>query len=65
MGGFVFKGFIMERCSDGVHAHFTLTTVSTGAGIFSEDSGAKIQFRGVNTVTPVDETGLYGTLPLG
>ena len=55
----------MERCSEGVHAHFTLTAVSTGAGIFSEYSGAKIQFRSVNTVTSVDESLKHGTLPLG
>ena len=65
MSGFVSESFVVERDSEGVHAHFTLTTVGTVAGTFSEDSGAKIQFRGVNTVTPVDETGLYGTLPLG
>ena len=55
----------MERCSEGVHAHFTLTAVSTGAGIFSEYSGAKIQFRSVNTVTSVDESLKHGTLPFG
>ena len=65
MGGFVSESFVMECCSEGVHAHFTLTTVATGAGIFSEDSGAKIQFRSVNTVTTVDESLKYGTLPFG
>jgi ribosomal protein L19 len=42
MRRFVFKGFIMERDGEGMHANFTLATVRTGAGIFSEHSGAKI-----------------------
>ena len=65
MGGFVSEGLVVERCSERVHAHFSLATVSTGAGIFSEDSGAKIQFRGVNTITSVDEPLKHRTLPFG
>jgi hypothetical protein len=65
MRRFVFKCFIVERGGEGMHAHFTLTTVSTGAGIFSEHSGAKIKSWSVNTVTPVDEPRQYGALPFG
>jgi hypothetical protein len=65
MSGFVFEGFVVERGGEGMHAHFTLKTVGTGTAVYSEDSGAEIQFWPVNTAISLDAPLEDGTLPLG